>query len=117
MSYDGLTATKTFCPFEGQTHAICVLCYLCIDHQRVRYCDTGWSLNSYCHSFIYQYMILLLFVCGASLSLAAEVMCISVFPGVLDEFSNDPHTGTTNDFNSCLYRLSVPVGKCSIARP
>ena len=38
-------------------------------------------------------------------------------PWILDEFSNDPCTGTTNDFDCCLHQLSVCVGKHSIARP
>ena len=55
------------------------------DYQRARYCDMGWPLNNYCHPFIYQ-SLLLLYVHGASLSLAAAVMCISVFPGFLMNF-------------------------------
>ena len=81
MRYDESTAAKTFCPFEGQTCAICVLCYLCIDHQRVRYCGYGLvikQLLSFIHLSINDSFVV---VCGASLSLAAEVMCISVFPG------------------------------------
>ena len=75
MSYDGLTATKTCCPFEDQMHAICVLCYLCIDHQRVSHHDMGWfikQLLSFIHLSIIDSFVV---VCGVSLSLAAEVTC------------------------------------------
>ena len=38
-------------------------------------------------------------------------------PWILGDLSNDPGTGTANDFDCCLHRLSNHVGKCSIARP
>ena len=54
MSYDGSTARK-ICSSIWRSDA----CHMYIDHQRVRYCDMGWLLNSYCHSFIYQSLLLL----------------------------------------------------------
>ena len=38
-------------------------------------------------------------------------------PWILYDFSNDPWTGTTNDFDCCLHWISGHVDKCSIARP
>ena len=52
------------------------MCQPSIEHQRVR------SFIIYCYAFVYQSLILLLLLYVVSiLSLAAEVMCISVSPG------------------------------------
>ena len=40
--------------------------------------------------------------------------CIS---WILGDLSNDPWTGTANNFDCCLHWLSNHVGKCPIARP
>ena len=89
------------------------MCQSSIEHQRVR------LLISYCYEFfcVCSILNLLLLYAALNLSLAAEVMYISVSPGFLDDFSNDPCTGTTNDFDCCLHQLSGCVGKHSIARP
>ena len=101
---------------QSSWRSVCVwrsgTCQSSIEHQRVM------SLISYCYAFVYQSLILLLLLYVVPiLSLAAEVMCISVSPGFWMVFSNDPCTGTTNDCDCCLHQLSGHVGKCSITRP
>ena len=105
MGYNGSTATK-ICLSVWRSDACC----LSIDHQRVG------SLKSYCHSFIYQTLLVLLFTWCQPKSCSRSYMHFCV-PWILDEVSNDPCTGNTNEFDCCLHQLSVHVGKCSIARP
>ena len=38
-------------------------------------------------------------------------------PRILEVFTNDPCTGTTNDCICCLHQLSIHVGVCPICRP
>ena len=56
-------------------------------------------------------------LCNVKLKSCSRSYVHFCVPWILDDFSNDPWTGTTNDFDCCLHRLSSHVGKCSIARP
>ena len=56
-------------------------------------------------------------VCGANPKSCSRSYMHFGVPWILDGFSNDPCTGTTNDCDCCLHWLSSHVGKCSIARP
>ena len=62
--------------FDGLSHAICVLCFKRNDH-----CDILKVSIGYCHSKDALIINLYGTVCGVSLSLTTEVMCISVFSG------------------------------------
>ena len=62
--------------FDGQVHAICVLCF-----KRNGHCDVMDVFISYCHSKGFLIINPNGTVCGANLSLTTEVTCISMFPG------------------------------------
>ena len=113
----GLKASSWIAPDEGKMsqalwRSVCVwrpgACQPSIEHQRVR------SLISYCYAFFYFYSILnlLLVICGVNPKSCSRSYVHFCVPWILDDFSNDPCTGTTSDFDCCLHWLSGCVGKC-----
>ena len=84
------------------------MCQLSIEHQGVG------PLIIYYYAFVYQSLCCCMQCQPKSCSRSYMHFCV---PWILDDFSNDPCTGTTNDFDCCWHWLSICVGKCSIARP
>ena len=81
--------------FEGY---MCVICVLFI--KGIRYCDVGMVLIGYYHSNIYQSIGYCIWCNPKSYNRSYVHFCV---PWILEEFSNDPDAGTTNDFNCCLH--------------
>ena len=111
MALDDLTTKKMNVLLRGGC-----MYHLYIVHQRVSCLDVQLGLIGYCHSIIINHRSIgcCMWCDPHSCSRSYVHFCV---PWILDEFSNDPCTGTTNDFNCCLHWLSIHVGKCSIARP
>ena len=93
------------------------ICHLCIMNQRGKliWCWIGVNWLIVFQSFINHQSIWALYRCNPkSYNRSYVHFCV---PCILEEFSNDPCAGTTNDFDCCLHWLSVCVDKCSVARP
>ena len=77
------------------------------------------SLISYCYAIFcsVQSLSFVDVVCNVKPKSCSRRYVHFCIPWILGDLSNDPLTGTVNDFDCCLHRLSDHVGKCSIARP
>ena len=77
------------------------------------------SLISYCCAIFCSCTILnfVNVVCDVKPKSCSRSYVYFCIPWILGDLSNDPRTGTANDFDCCLHWLSIHVGKHPIARP
>ena len=77
------------------------MCHLYIVHQRVSCLDAQLGLIGYCCSIIISHQSIG-YCMGCDPKSCSRCYMHFCGPWILNEFSNDPCTGTTNDFDCCL---------------